>query len=364
LGPPTIAFAFATALLFAASSAVGASFVEPTTWMRWDGAIYASIASHGYQLYRCKAVPLWCGSGAWLPGYPGLVALLYAIGLHKAITGVIVSWLFDYAVLLLLWHVFLRRIDSPLRFVALVFAACIPGGVYMRTGFPMSMTVFFMLLSVILIRERRWLWAGVAAGIAGSCYPSANVMAPVLVVWVFTNEADRSRIRRTALACGSGLLAISGFIAFCLVLKLQTGHWNAFFLVEASYKHGLHLPTANLWPLIKDAVTLSQGWADAAGWQAILVAICCLTVTANAGIRALRRQATSWDALMVSLTLLLWLVPLTQRNESYWRTDTLLLVPLCLQLPKLRPRVAIPLTCAVIAVFVLVAAFYFNQTLM
>ncbi len=297
-------------------------------------------------------------------GYPGLVALLYAVGLHKPITGVLVSWLFDYAVLVLLWQAFLKRIESPLRFVALAFAACVPGGVYMRAGFPMSMTVFFMLLTVVLIRQRRWLWAGVAAGIAGSCYPSANVIAPVLVVWVFTHETDRSYIRRTVLACGSGLLAISGFIVFCVVLKLQTGHWNTFFLVEASYKHGLHLPTANLWPLIKDAVTLSPGWADAAGWQALLVTICCLTVTGTALIRAFQRRATTWDALMVSLTLLLWLVPLTQRNESYWRGDTLLLVPLCLQIPKLTPRVAIPLTCAVIAVFPLVAAFYLNQTLM
>jgi hypothetical protein len=331
--------------------------------MHWDGAIYASISNHGYHLYRCTGLRIWCGSGAWLPGYPGLVALLHAIGLHKPITGVIVSWLFDYADLVLLWQRFLRPIDSRLRFVALAFAACVPGGVYMRAGFPMSMTVFFMLLTVLLVRERRWLWAGAAAGVAGSCYPLANLLAPVLIVWVFMNAADRS-FRRTVLACGSGLLAISGFLAFCFVLKLQTGQWNAFFLVEASYKHGLHLPTANLWPLIRDAVTLSGGWADAAGWQALLVTICCLTVTANTAVRALKRQATRWDGLLVALTLLLWLLPLTQSNESYWRTDTLLFVPLCLQLPKLRPLPAILLTVAAVAVFPVIAVFYLNSTLM
>jgi hypothetical protein len=352
--------------LLLAADAGSARFFASETWIRWDAGIYLSVARQGYSIGPCPPSVLppgsVCGNAGWFPGYPALLAPLHSLGLPLVLTAVAVSWLFDFGVLVLLWNGFLREIQTPIRYVALIFAAFVPGGVYMRAAYPMSITAFFMLLCLLLLRHRRWLWAGVAGGVASFCYPSAIAMAPLVFAWVLLDERGSKLPRRLLMALAAGALVCLGLVATFVVADIQTGHWNAYFLVQANFKHGFHSPFSTLWPMIRGpfaGVKSVHGIWDA---EALLAALVSIALLVAIGMNAVAGTATRFDLLILLLVLVLWLAPLTQADVSYWRGDALLL-PAALLLPKLPAWLAATLAGTAVAVFPLLALFFFNGTL-
>jgi hypothetical protein len=366
LGPPALAFLGATVVLLLAAAAAKARFFTSVTWTRWDAGIYLSIAKQGYGIGPCppSVLPVGsvCGNAGWFPGYPALLAPLNTLGLPLVLTGVTVSWLFDFGVLVLLWNGFLRGVQSRIRYVSLTFAAFVPGGVYARAAYPLSMTAFFMLLCLLLLRHRHWLWAGVAGGLASFCYPTAIVIAPLVLAWVLLDERDSRLSRRLPTALAAGALAGLGLVATFVVAEVELGHWNAYFLVQAPFKHGFHMPLSILWPMLRGpfaGVKSVHGIWDA---EAILSTLVSLVLLVGIGMKALARSASRFDLLLLALVLVLWLAPLTQADVSYWRGDVLLL-PAALLLPKLPDWLAVTLAGAAVAVFPFLALFFFNGTL-
>ena len=66
----------------------------------------------------------------------------------------------------------------------------------------------------------------------------------VPIAAAFAALHDRSaavavRLRRAALVGG---LALLGPLAVVTVMKIQTGSWDAYFLLQDKYGHGLHMP--------------------------------------------------------------------------------------------------------------------------
>jgi hypothetical protein len=366
LGPPAIAFLCATLVLWATASIAGDRFFVASTWARWDSALYMQIAASGLHLVSCPVAygrGTWCGDAGWYPGYPALLAPLYSIGLPEAATATAVSWLFDFGTLAVLWRGFLAELDSPVRYVGLVFAAFVPGGVYMRAAFPMSMVTFCMILCLLLLRHRRWWWAGVVGGIACFCYLSAIALAPVVALAVFLAGRGQGPLRRVLSACTAGGIVCLGAVAASLLALAQTGHWNAYFMVQAHYGHGFHFPLSILWPMLKGTLTGATGLVRAQDAEATLAAVVAVVLTLGVIARVVKRTATSWDLLLLLLVLICWLAPLTQANLSYWRSDTLLL-PGALLVVRLRPAVGTLLTGAAVAIFPILAYFFFVGTLM
>lgn len=117
LRPALIAFVLSTFALCLAANATGGDFWLASEWGRDDTAIYLQIAHQGYNILHCptpngQTNALWCGTAGWLPGYPLLLAPLFSLGLPSS-TAVVVAWLFDFALLLLVWNGFLRHVRSP-----------------------------------------------------------------------------------------------------------------------------------------------------------------------------------------------------------------------------------------------------------
>lgn len=350
-----------------AAIAGGVHFFVSSTWTRWDAGIYMSIAKSGYNLHGCPVSPQyppgsWCGSAGWFPGYPALLAPFYSLGLPQVATAVAVSWLFDFAVLVLLWEGFLRRLGTPVRYLALTFAAFVPGGVYMHAAYPMSMTAFFMLLCLYLLRRGRWLFASLAAAAATFCYLSALAIAPIVFAWILLGTRGAALPGRLLRAAGAVAVVCLGLVAACVLAQLQTGRWDAYFLVQTSFHHGFHFPFTILLPMLRGpfrGVTYVQGIWDC---EAILAMLVSVGLVIGMGMRALARSVIWQDLLVLALVLICWLAPLSQANISYWRTDTLLL-PAALLLPKVPARLAVVLTGAAVAVFPFLAIFFFNGTL-
>lgn len=325
------------------------------------------IAQSGYALFHCPAgttypPSAWCGNTGWFPGYSLLLAPFYAMGTPPILTGLLVAWLFDLATLILLWVGFLDGIRGQSKYAALIFAAFVPGGIYMRVVFPMSTAVFFIMVSFLLLRWHRHWWAAAAAGFAAASYPTASAMIPVIALGVFLDTEQRCLGRRLALSIGCAALASLGPLAMVIAQQIDTGHWNGYLLVQAHYNGGLHSPAVYFGILMKWAVEGPLALNRAIGLEAVLGALTCISLLAYLAIRICRRDLSHEDVLVVLLLMLCWIYPLTRRGESVWRGDTLLF-PAALLIARFPTPVATLLCCAAVAMFPVLAVYFFNGSL-
>lgn len=365
LWPPTLAFIAATLVLWCAEVAAGlpaGHFLWGSTWVHWDAGLYESIAQGGYTLMHCAGASTWCGNAGWFPGYPVLLTPIYAIGVTHNGSAVAVSWFFDWATLVLLWGGCLSQMRAEVRHLALLFAAVVPGGIFMRAAFPMSITDFFLIASLLLARRGRWGWAGLLGALASFCYLSAAAWAPVLGGWVLYRSWSLGWTQRLLRAAASAAMVLGGIVAACLLLWAQTGRVDVYFLVQAKYQHGFHDPFENLWNLIHPLFTGVTGVDAAIGVEGLLALAFVLALALTVLVGALRRSLVAWDLVVLALVLVLWLVPLTQDTLDYWRGDTLMLPGVLMFGRVARTPVAL-LSAGAVAAFPLLALFYFQGTL-
>ncbi|HEU0024903.1 MAG TPA: hypothetical protein VFQ12_09745 [Thermoleophilaceae bacterium] len=329
---PIALWIVAGAMLIAGAASAG---YEPLAVDTWDSEHYLSIAADGYELERCPADPRsWCGNAGWFPAYPWLVAAAAWVGgIPLDAVAIAASWLFALATLVLLRSTFLADLPRLARLGGLAFAAMVPGMVYHHAAFPLAMLGFFSTLALWLLVSERWVWAGAAAAVAAATYHLGLILVPVAFVYALTagRPARRERWRRSALVGG---LAALGPLVGLLAMRLQTGAWDAFLLVQEKYGHGLHAPGEALWrelsPLWQAPLTRLEAVPPALALVTTFVVVC---VSLHVIVR--RREATPADWLLLATAVLLWLVPLTQENVALYRTAAALVpaAPLVARLP-------------------------------
>jgi hypothetical protein len=344
---PLAAWACALGSLWLVASLAGFSPFEPATWARWDSAHYEDIARHGYTLVRCPTAEqpdAWCGNAGWFPGYPWLVRLLSAPGLSVAGVALAVSWLFAGATLVLLWSTFLGRRSH----VALAYAAVAPGVIYDYAVYPLSRLAFFTVAFLWFLQRRRRTLAGAAAFAAGLVYPIGLTLALVAVIWLAVERASR---RAFAWTVGGSALAA---VAIAFDQRIETGHWDAYFKVQAKYGHGVHEPLGQIWNAV---VPLTRGdpftRANATAWQTVLVCVVLLAVFV--WLRRVPRLVALWAAVT-------WALPLTATHLSVWRSQAALL-PLAIAVRGLPKPLALAFTIAAAVVAVPVALLYLHGEL-
>jgi hypothetical protein len=346
-GLPFIVWGVTVGVIAAAAYAFGYDPFDSNSWSRWDSEHYLGIARDGYDLYRC---PLdyapdpggWCGDAGWFPGYPWLFGAAHRLGLPLQGTAVFVSWAFAAATLVLLWNTFFARRRDVLTVGALVYAAWAPGQIYDYAIFPMSMLAFFTVAHLWLLTRRRYVWAGVTAAAAALTYPLGVLLIPVSALWLFWQRRFREAVT-------TGGIGLTGVIALALDQRLETGHWNAYLLVQRKYHHNLQNPIAATWDYIRPLLHGSPfQYAKGPAWQTATVTAALLIVV----IYAVFRQATfgQTERLILFWALVSWVVPLSQGALSIQRSQAALL-PLAILLRRL-PR---PLLFALVLGAVLAA---------
>jgi hypothetical protein len=332
---PFAVWAVTAASIAIAAAAFGYAPLDSATWARWDSVHYEAIARRGYDLERCVATYTptdWCGNAGWFPAYPSLVGVLHRAGLPLRGTAVVVSWLFAAATLVLLWRTFLHRRIEVAALGALVYAAWAPGQIYNYAVFPLSMLAFFTVLHLWLVQRGRYPSAGLAGAVAVLSYPLGLVLVPVSALWLLVDRSAAlvSRLRRIAWACG---IPLASALALAVDQKLETGHWNAYLLVQEKYGHHLQNPVAAtrdaLEPLVHgSSLTLS----DTPALQTALVTAALLAVLVNAAVGRRERG----DGLLLAWAVATWAVPLGQAAVSLPRGQAALL-PLAILVRRL-PR--------------------------
>lgn len=351
LAAPLLVWGLAAAAVAGTAAAFGYDPLDSGTWSRSDSGLYAQIARDGYDLFPCRppyAPGTWCGDAGWFPAYSWLVGGLHRIGLPLMGTAVVVSWTFAAATIVLLWSTFFGRRLRAAAVGGLLYAAFAPGQIYDYAIFPLSILAFWTIAYLWLLHRGRWAAAGISGAIAALSYPAGVVLAPVSAAWLLAQRsvAPVERLRRTAWASG---LIVAALGLFALDQRLETGHWDAYLLVQDKYHHTLQNPFAATHGLI---LPLQHGspfvLSKAPALQTVVVTFALLAVLAHAVAR--RRSLDRLDVLLLLWAIATWVFPLMQANLSVQRSQAALL-PLAL----LAQRLPKPLLFTLVAVAAAVA---------
>lgn len=200
---PIALWAVAGAALMIVAAAAGFDPLAAETWIRADSKHYLTIAADGYDLYPCDSgSAILCGDAGWFGAYPWMVGGFGRLGFDLPPAAVAAAWLFSLATLVLLWRTFLAGLPVEDRLAPMVLAAFVPGQIYHRAAFPLSMLVFFELLSLWLLSRRRYGAAGAAGAVAAAELTDLErlVLGLVLLTWAFPLTQENMSLYRAEAA--------------------------------------------------------------------------------------------------------------------------------------------------------------------
>lgn len=348
---PLLAWLVAHAALAAVAAIDHLNPFATSTWARFDSFLYLAIARDGYSLVRCDASSgfpsgTWCGTAGWFPLYPALVALGAKARVPPELAALVWSAAFDVGTLVLVWRGFLGSVANARNLALLLFAAAFPGFVYRHAVFPISAALFFATATLLCLERRR---IALGAGAAFLLQLAHSAVAPLAVVWAigaFVSGAGESRRTRVLRALALGGASVAGYAAVQLVMRVTTGHWDAYFRVAGKYGLGLHNPFATAWWWLHISFSGLARTHPAVAVQLVLVVVIVALL--------LRETILAWRsadpdrARLLTLALFvlaIWPLPFLLGNGvSIYRADALLM-PAVLGFGRL-PRWAIVVLAA------------------
>jgi hypothetical protein len=361
--PPLVAFLLARSMLWIAATEVGLDPFQPMIWCRSDSGHYLGIAISGYDLFPCPERAgepvMWCGNAGWFPAYPWLIRPLRPfIPTRRA--AVMLSAVFAFACLALLWNLLLDGRVTPSNCVMLSLAAFYPGHIYYHAVFPISMFTMCALLYLWSRLRRQWLAAAIAAAAAAFTYPSGILLAAHSVLFALIDRSGGRRLSRLSGAIFVSVLAMAGFASVLLVHHVSIDAWDAFFRIQSTYGHGLYNPFATLWSRISRIRGHYPPNETFPGLQAFLVAVWLACVVACLAIR--RRRIESSDIGLVLYAGVFWLFSLTLGGGlALYRSDALLLPSVVLARHMPRPLAAFFLIAFIMMAWPMALLFFRSQ---
>lgn len=310
--------------------------VDSSTWSRWDSGHYIAIADEGYEFFHCRRISsrapenAWCGNTGWFMAYPLLMRALGTIGIPLETAGVFWSSLFFLIGLGLVWRVSSRDLDTP--YVSAVAAACVFfGSIYYHAVFPVSLLVACMLGYLHSLFGGRTKWAVATGVVAGFSYGTGFLLAASGGAWFLLNRSWKQGNATLARGIAVTMAPLIGFGLMLLVHHFSVGVWDAFFMVQAKYEHGLHSP----FEALHDAWTGAQR-----GLIPHIQTLCVSAWVGGVALVVVRERHTPHAAKWLTVGALVvayWLFPLVMgRGVSLYRAEALLL-PSVLVLGKLPP---------------------------
>ena len=304
--PPLIAFAAARVVLH-----IGGINGEPPSssadgWARWDSGLYLDLAKNGYTFFPCAEDPaLACGNAGWMPGFPWIVRPLLAAGLPPALAGALVAAAFCLGFLTVIWIFWLREDCSVKGVGALVAVAVAPGTIYQHAVFPVSMLLCLVAIQGELVVRRRWGCAALVGAGAALTYATGFLVAVADVLGSPVRTDARRRLAGILGALGVG----AGLGALFLIHRLQVGRWNAFFVTQAKYGHGLSSPLGTLASFL-GLIASANPEARVVGIQILSTVVFVLLGLWGAIVSA-RTNGPASDRFAAVLMLAFFIVPLT-----------------------------------------------------
>jgi len=303
-GAPLLALLAARLVTAAAALWAGVDPLQSGSWVRFDSYLYLDIARQGYTLLPCPpeskyAAWQWCGNAGWFPLYAWLWP-------HP-----LASLLFDAAALLVLWRYLLAEQDGW----ALGLAALFPGCIYRQAVFPISLFLLCALAYLAALERGRDRLAAPLGALAAMSYSTGFLLAPVALAW-------RRRLWPALGVCAGVAIVLA-------VMRIQTGSWSAYRLIQAKYD--FHFAPqdalfARLKPLVNPRYRNASTLATAAQTALVLALLA-------ASLASFRRRP-----LLALYCCAYWLLPLCLGGRiSLHRAEGLLMPMVALVSPRARP---------------------------
>jgi hypothetical protein len=349
---PLLAFGVGRVFLMLAVSAWGFNPLDYRTWERGDSGLYLDIAVNGFNLWQSDGSVYprgqWMGNCGWMPLYPWTVRVLSMAGFNIHAAAALLALLFHLLTLILLWNFFLTDVDFRRAFCCLLLAAFFPGQIYQFAAFPMSMFAFLILIAFRGVVRSQW-WASALGGFAAAItYSTGFLLSIVLGLFSILSLSPRIPRRKDLLSRMVPIAApLAGLASVLVFQRLTVGRWNAFFLVQSKYGHGLHDPagtllwqirffsgTPNLWPVVPQLICVAL----------LVLGTCCW-------VAATWHRRPILDRLLAVFAVVFWVFTLVMGPEFFLRPAATLLPMSCLfrQLP-------VPFQIAMILIFAAVSA--------
>ncbi|MBI2886150.1 MAG: hypothetical protein HYY02_02965 [Chloroflexi bacterium] len=191
--------------------------------VRWDGIHYLDVAQRGYRIdpdHRLISTrwPLYPGLMRVLGGWAGADGLVYA--------GVALSNLALFLSLALLFRSVEEQYGREVAYRSIWYLAVFPGAFFYSALYAEALLVLFSVLTLELLRRRRWPLAGGMGFLAALARGQGVLLvAPLLVEGVRAYGFSPRRLWRPALA---GALTGGGFFFFLGLLWVSVGDPLAF----------------------------------------------------------------------------------------------------------------------------------------
>jgi hypothetical protein len=311
--------------------------MNPESYSRWDSNHYMAIASSGYEFFSCDLIGGfspgdWCGNTGWFPGYPLLIRLVSSVGMTPLVSGFIISGIFNFTVLILIWNLFLHKKINFRNIALLSLAAFFPGCIYYAAVFPISLFVFLSLLFIYFLQKRNWYFSAFAGALAVFTYPPGILLAGLAGI-IILMDRGLSNKRKILLGLVIPVIIASGFVAVTCYHYFSVGEWDAFFKVQA--KNGYQFQDIS--PIQKFKIHLKNTGIFERGGDAKAIAIqsLFLIVLMVAGFLNMvwNKMLKNEHIIVLGYVLLYWAFPLCVGGHlSLYRAEALLL-PLILILP-------------------------------
>lgn len=131
-------------------------FIAP--WYRWDTGHYIEIADYGYGFDPVLSV--------WPPLYPFLIKLFGFFVKPSILSAIFISNFFFVCGLFLLFLLIKELLSEDIAKRSLFFAAIFPTSFYFVAGYTESIFLFLSVFVFLLLRRKKWLWAGFVTALA------------------------------------------------------------------------------------------------------------------------------------------------------------------------------------------------------
>jgi hypothetical protein len=198
----------------------------------WDGQWYRGIARGGYGFVRLHEDGRSLSDFAFFPLYPGLERVVGTLaGIRYVDAGLVVSAI---ASLLAAWGIYAvgnHLYGHRVGIVLVVLWAALPIGIVQSMAYSESLFTALAAWSLYAAITGHWLWAGLAASLAGLTRPvGVAVVAAVMVAAAIELGRGRSVDRGLPVLVGAALAPL-GWLGYVGWVGVETGDPLGYFVV-------------------------------------------------------------------------------------------------------------------------------------
>ena len=185
------------------------------SWANFDGVHYLGIATQGYFAQFTQA---------FFPLYPLLVRLLDQLINNTILTGLLISHISFFAFLVVFYRLLRLDVTHKIAQRAILFLVLFPTSFFFGSVYTESLFMLFIVTAFYLMRQRHFVWAGLAGALAASTRILGIVLIPALIL-----EYSQYSKKKFNLSWLVVLLPAAGLLLYMYYLN-QAFHDPVYFL--------------------------------------------------------------------------------------------------------------------------------------